>query len=718
MSNSKWWTKKTPEEQEAIKRFNESLKNDYYSDYDLSGSSYRPYQSEQQKKLDEAYDLAVKVGIPNLPRPKATYDPYEDYQSGGAWRGYQAYKPQTLDYRYIEQMANALASKHNVSVKVGDIWAIDLEKKELTYNPMTLMTGSKAQMIAGLLHEIGHLRHTTPVSKLKANQEYGSSGHEILNLYEDFRIDELMSTSYSGAGSVYEANIPVIESIAKGYGEKEKRYRESLVQFLNAYVARIGTGKPNPNGYYRADDLEHMVANNKQNMALEKKEHATASKMVVTDALSKRARINAMSRATRHMTNIKRDMERIGQAYDLVYDELMLKGKDRKPQIALERLHKAIELTEKGETILGYESLTICEAYGVTPQGKIGQGMQDRVDKTKQAIELARESDSTQGIVDMLNAHVYPHIRDLLLNFQTGENLVGSIGKNLAKLANEYARNQASVDGKAEARNNQKDSTKSNTGDEIPAEWASGEYQPLLASVLTAKNDLVQRLRYIRSSDNANKYESNLKRGKLHGKHLYRLAMGDDRLFRKKTEQKDRVGQVGISIIIDKSGSMYSRSRMIHTVRGAIILAEACSELGIPLEIMTFEGTSSTLKNHDEEYTKEVKGKLAGLVRANGGASNLYTSLDKTEIKELKKRNKVAVILSDGGVGRGGRNKTYRQYFDDMKKHRVVPVGVGVGCGDEITRLVGEGESTDNAYELPAIFDRIMRACINRTIKA
>jgi len=734
--SKKWYEKRTPEEIEAVRRFNEELRNAYYDDYALDGYAYAPKQytqeEQQAKKEQEAlkgFEKATGMNIPDHLKPKVVSDdPYAQYKAGGRWRGYEAYKPTTLDYRYIEQMANALASKHSVTVKVGDCWKIDLDERELTYNPMTLMTGSKAQMIASLLHEIGHLRHTTPVSKMQTNQKYGKSGHEILNLFEDFRIDEIMADSYSGAGSVYQANMPVIQRIADGFGTTEKKYRSDLVDFLQQYKSQLLVKHdPKHNTTYRLGNrwaygsYADAKVRLKEAMKKEKELHKTAVALPKTTKDEQRVRRNSMSMATRHINALKRHMLELGQAFDAMYDELGLKGKERTNAVAVKRLNDAIKTAERGETLFGFECLVICEAYGVGAVGTIPSGLRERVDKCKPAIEEARNADSTQEVVDILNKGVYPHIDDLLLNLENGSDLAKSIGKGLAKKALDYAKNvMGSGDkvGETVAREN-KSAKNSGTGAVIPSEWANGEYPALKQSVQTAINDLVQRLRFMRASDTSNRYDTNLKRGKLHGKHLYRMATGDDRLFRRKTEHKDRIGQVGVSVIIDKSGSMYDGERMVHTVRGAIIIAETCKELNIPLEIQTFSGNNTTLKKHDEEYTKDVQARLAGLVTSGGGSSNLFMSLDKTEIKELKKRNKVAVILSDGGVGTGNfmTGKRYGTYMDEMRENHVSPVGIGIGCGEQITRLVGEGESTNDAYQLPAIFDRIMRGCVNKTLK-
>ena len=144
---------------------------------------------------------------------------WKAYEKSGVWKGYDYYSPPLLDITYIEQMANALASKYKIKVKSGKCWAIDVDKKELEYNPQDLVSGTKATLIALLLHEIGHLKHTTSPTKLKSKYLDKRGGFEVLNMFEDFRIDNLMTKSYEGAEDVYKALDPIIESVAEKYEE-------------------------------------------------------------------------------------------------------------------------------------------------------------------------------------------------------------------------------------------------------------------------------------------------------------------------------------------------------------------------------------------------------------------------------------------------------------------------------------------------------------------
>lgn len=149
--------------------------------------------------------------------------------------GYAYYRTPTLDYRYIEQMANAFASKHSVSVVSSNQFAIDIEKKTLYYNPEMFMFDTKARLITSLLHEIGHLRFTTPTARLRTNDwlsRFPGAVEAILNAFEDKRIDGLVTKSYEGAAELETEAVTIAKEEAQQYldamGDFKRALRETL----------------------------------------------------------------------------------------------------------------------------------------------------------------------------------------------------------------------------------------------------------------------------------------------------------------------------------------------------------------------------------------------------------------------------------------------------------------------------------------------------------
>ena len=145
------------------------------------------------------------------------------------WRGYEYYLPIRIDYRYVEQMANALSARHNIKVELSQHWAIDLNKRILFYNPQTLMYGTKADVMVALLHEIGHLRFSRSYELLKHgtySTKYHNACFMVLNLFEDYRVDERMMNAYSASQEIYLANGRTVLQLAEKYSQKAKFFRD------------------------------------------------------------------------------------------------------------------------------------------------------------------------------------------------------------------------------------------------------------------------------------------------------------------------------------------------------------------------------------------------------------------------------------------------------------------------------------------------------------
>jgi hypothetical protein len=169
---------------------------------------------------------------------------WEDYQQTGIWRGTAYYQKSLVDYGYVEKMANAFGAKYNITVEAGQGWSADVKSKVLVYEPMSLMQYSKARIIALLLHEIGHIKYTSVHEDTDSPYllKYKKLAKDVLNCFEDFRIDKIMAKSYAGAEDVYESNKPVVREIAENYTNNAKR----LNDMVRSYSNRVASDKNMP----------------------------------------------------------------------------------------------------------------------------------------------------------------------------------------------------------------------------------------------------------------------------------------------------------------------------------------------------------------------------------------------------------------------------------------------------------------------------------------
>ena len=123
----------------------------------------------------------------------------EQYRGGFGTQSVQKMRPVTPTW--IRQVTTALSRKYGVTVREGKNWAMNVEKAELHYVPSHLQAIDQDTVLGILLHEIGHLRHSdndwvesSAFMKLDPNRM-----HTIVNVFEDVRVNELMSRSYGGS---------------------------------------------------------------------------------------------------------------------------------------------------------------------------------------------------------------------------------------------------------------------------------------------------------------------------------------------------------------------------------------------------------------------------------------------------------------------------------------------------------------------------------------
>lgn len=608
------------------------------------------------REIEDDYGWSRKYGE----EKKQGMFSWDEYTKSGDTWSYEKYKPATLSYSYVEQMANIIASQHNVNLQVGKYWGIDLETKTLTYNPMQLMFGTKAELLGTLLHEVGKIKLSTPYKKLKAQtksdwlEKYTTSAYEVAALYDDFRVDNTMIEAYPSAPEIYESQTPVLEIIIKDYGRRAMAQRANLIlkmekfqQELNHHVIQVG--ETEFQGIYR--QMFNVPA--------------------------------PVATSTEWNKLVKTEMERI-----------------------------------KRESILPeYIAHVIRGGYGVDM--KI-YGTNETImfqEKTAPAIYSSVTETNTEGVLSRMETEVFPVIEKLLEDDQYGsKQLQQCFGQGVAEAMAHLARvsamgNPEAMDAKEKGQPTVRGGIGRDTN-HIPKEWAIGDYQSLKESVSSEIRSLYAKMLNLRRKENTTRYENNQRRGKLNSKSLYKFATGSDRLFKKKFNNTDTIRSFVFSILVDTSGSMNGQ-RIIHATRALILLSEVFTKLDMPFEIIHFDDRAEVTKSFDEKYDKSVQNDVVARSQMDGGGTILESALDKTKIKKRPELNRVMVILTDGDVG--DHQALDAKYFDKYRDQgiRVIPIGIEVG--EHITRLAhGSGINVDMSSEIPNVFYNMLRGLISK----
>ena len=638
----------------------EILPEDDYSDYGYSSRNW----DFDKKLLDNPTDEKDKKK--KYQAVKSTYyRSVETYEKTGVWGGY--YKTPKLTYKYVQQMASALSAMHGIKIQIGNGWNVDLLRKTLTYNPASLIYGTKAELLATLMHEIGKLRYVTHSSMLKNKylSMYDQPAKEVLSIYEDLRTDYLMLKAYESAAEIYESIIPTIETQVKGYMDYGEAVRGLTAQIPRRVYDDIvvrhrqsnNDGSPNPNG--------------------------------------------------------QKELEKeLFRTFGLATEEQV--------ENALKRLEEETEMTG---TIYEWCGEMLSVMYDLDEQGhKKFPNVSKKMPLTIDTIDPSKTTADSQALVEFLDKETYPVIEDLLKDAKEKRDAIDKAFPNMSEnvkqqMANMIQQNLDYQGGTANGVNvdkqgNTKSRSSSESDSTIPPEWESGDYKVLKDSVSMEIKQLIARLTFLRREELTTRFEADQKRGKLNFKKLYKISHGSRRLFKKKLENTDTIRSFAFSVLLDVSGSM-NGSRITHCTRALITLSEVFKKMQIPFELTTFSDGAKNIKPFGAEMNGAMEKKIGGLVRHNGGGTNLNRGLDELKIHAQTEKNKIVIVLSDGGVG----NMEYydNNYFIPWAKKNVKTIGIGIECGNEMDRMAqGTGRSLKSASELPEEFSRILKTLIKR----
>lgn len=642
----------------------------------------KQHANKQKNLLDDEYyydddgyddwgrELGFNQGKVKYTDSKKEYDShYNTYEKTGHWGGYSYYKAPQLSYKYVCQMANALAGQHNITLKIGTTWEVDLLKKTLTYNPASLIYGTKSELLATLLHEIGKLRYmehyTTLNSKYLAI--YKESAAEALFPFEDVRVDYQMLRAYESAAELYESAIPGVQKqieLQKDYGQA---FRKASIEIIR----------------YAYNEIVNKTVSDPEEQKIK-----LLQTFGTTDIAKVQQRINEMSKYYQVNGSLFEYCADITHAmYDL-----------ETPTTGFENIKEKVDLTIPAIEPVKRE-LTSQGAVDIV-ETMVYPHIEDLMKDVNEKAEKLKEM--FPGMIESIAKELEALFKQLM------ENSVGNAKKGA----------KAPTPNTGQGRENKiRGGGSAPTEDHIPPDWVAGDYKSLKESVDPEIKSLVQKLTFLRREEMTVKYEANQRRGKLNSRSLVKYAFGSRRLFKRKLPNVDTIQSFAFSVLMDISGSMSGR-RIIHTTRAMVLFNEVFKKLNIPFELVVFGSDSKVIKSFETVPDKAMEIKIGGLVNASGGGTNIDRGLEALKIKNRTENNKIVVVLTDGGVG--DASVYDNAYFTPWReKNNIKSIAFGLELNqresDEMRRMVeGTGKVVESANTLPQEFAEVLRNVIKR----
>lgn len=232
--------------------------------------------------------------------------------------------------------------------------------------------------------------------------------------------------------------------------------------------------------------------------------------------------------------------------------------------------------------------------------------------------------------------------------------------------------------------------------------------------------------------------------GRLNAANLSRLAVNDDRVFRRKQEVRSK--DVAVELLIDMSGSMTTDSKIKLAAETAYALAQTLERIGIVCEVICFttgharpaDATRMAddmkklgrpfsrvenlympiLKGYGERFTTEIRQRFAWLPNVADCRNNVdgeSVEIAGRRLQLRREKGKVLIVLSDGYPSASGDHKTLgphlKKVVDSLSKSGVNVVGIGIKS-DAVREFYPKSAIIQKVEELPNLVMKELRSLI------
>lgn len=206
------------------------------------------------------------------------------------------------------------------------------------------------------------------------------------------------------------------------------------------------------------------------------------------------------------------------------------------------------------------------------------------------------------------------------------------------------------------------------------------------------------------------RWEHGQKRGHISSKNLWKAKgpVYSAEVFKKRTSQVEL--DTAVTILTDNSGSM-SGSKFGHAARAGIMLNEAMSKIGVPVELLSFsecrQGPVNIIVKSftDRVSDAELEDRYAEcgqwMWQNSDGESIMWAA---TRLARRKEKRRVLIVLSDGSPAayNGGSGMEYhytKQVVERIEKSHIEIYGIGI-MDDNVSRIYSDYKVLNRSKDL------------------
>lgn len=101
---------------------------------------------------------------------------------------------------YIEALATGLSQQSGITIEEGKKWSTDVKAKKVTYNTQDLLELDSGVAKGLILHEVGHIKHTTDNTQPSEIEKAIPAMQDVYNVFEDMRVDRKIINEFGSYG--------------------------------------------------------------------------------------------------------------------------------------------------------------------------------------------------------------------------------------------------------------------------------------------------------------------------------------------------------------------------------------------------------------------------------------------------------------------------------------------------------------------------------------
>lgn len=539
---------------------------------------------------------------------------------------------------WLRKIANALGKRYKINIKEGQNWSANIETKTIVYTN-SISALDKDSVIALLMHEIGHIRFSKTMDSLgftKEQEKFKQLTTLSFNLVEDTRIDALMLHEYAGGEALYEAF----------QNQATLQLRQSLERLnkdLQAYPTRVAQITKELESAFNGKKYKKL------NEAQQKEwdDHMKRNAPNPRDKMSELEEVLALSLVRYHRADrLAFDPKKYHSPKIMIDADKVVKEMD-------EGFVEQIPTCEEAKQFFDDKIYPIVKKYFTKEEEKKQQKKEQQ--QQQQAGEAGEGGKINQNVRTKSEQELEEFAKALqkekgLKNRTSDENKEEEDDKKIAGGLNPSELLQ---------KNNYLDDAFDYNKAKLRVSAHIRRNKPLFTRILR--------------DNKYDRYAGRFRTGRLNQRRLYKFASGDNRLFHKKIETKNK--SYAFSIVIDVSGSMQG-STFTNSFGGLVMMSEILNSANVPFELKYFHSEFTNVKGFHEALNPKVITERG--MKMGWGGTRIANPI-KEAVKNLngiEAERKILVCLTDGAVSR--RDEEYIRGLLNRNKH-IDTYGIGIG---------------------------------------